>query len=88
MWTKKGQNEMKTEGSLDNKANIERVSVHTGLSVKNIGLTYINNKKKDKTGFWRALSLGAMCMEKDISMDELELALNNAEEYRELHGSS
>ena len=72
--------------NFDNKENIERVHVQTGLSVKNIGLTYIHNKKKDKSGMWKALSLGSLCLEKDISMQELEIALEDAEKYRELHG--
>jgi len=74
--------------SLDNEENIERVHVQTGLSKKNIGLTYIHNKKKDKSGMWKALSLGSLCMEKNISMPELEIALEEAKKYRELHGNS
>lgn len=76
------------EENLANRENIERVHVHTGLSHKNIGLTYINNKKKDKSGMFRALSLGSMCMEKNISTMELEIALEDAKKYRELHGTS
>jgi len=74
------------EINLDNKENIERIHVHTGLSHKNIKLTYIDNKKKDKSGMLRALSLGSMCMEKDITTQELEIALEDAKKYRELHG--
>ena len=74
--------------NFDNKDNIERVHVQTGLSKKNIGLTYIHNKKKDKSGMWKAVSLGSLCMEKNISIPELEIALEDARKYRELHGNS
>jgi len=73
----------------DNKDNIQRVHVQTELGIRNIDLTYINNGYgKDKSKMFRVLSLGSMCAEKDITVAELEIALEYAIAMREVHGSS
>lgn len=71
------------------KENIERVRNETGLGKRNIEITYINNKYgKDKSKMFKVLSLGSMCTEKDITVDELDVALKYVIELREVHGIS
>jgi len=73
----------------DNKENIERVHVQTGMGKRNIELTYIKNGYgKDKSKMLRVLSLGSMCTEKDITVAELEVALEYAIAMREVNAIS
>lgn len=80
---------MKNTDKYDDKANIERVHVQTGLSKKNIEMTYINNGYgKDKSKILKVLSLGAICAEKDITLAELIIVVECAIQLREVDGIS
>ena len=73
--------------SIDNEENIERVHVPVGVSKKNFGKTYLNNKNgKDKHKMTTALSFGAMCMEHHISKDELNEGIAFVLTKRNLNG--
>ena len=70
----------------NNKENIDRVHVQTGMGKRNIELTYIKNGYgKDKSKMLKVLSLGSMCAEKDITVEELDIALRYAIEMREMN---
>jgi hypothetical protein len=60
------------------------------MTKKNIQMTYLNNGYgKDKSKMLKVLSLGAMCVEKDIeSMEELEVAIENQINSRKHYGTS
>ena len=82
---------MKQESAdiFDNRENIERVHVQTGMTERNVKLTYISNgHNKDKSKMLRVLSLGSMCAEKDISVEELEVSLDYALAMREVNANS
>lgn len=79
----------KNQNIFDNKENIERVHVQTGMGKRNIELTYIKNGYgKDKSKMLKVLSLGSMCAEKDITVEELEVALAYAISMREVHADT
>lgn len=69
--------------------NKERVHVQTGMTKRNVELTYINNGHGvDKSKMLRVLSLGSMCTEQDVTSKELEVALKNVIAMREVNGNS
>lgn len=71
------------------KENIERVHVHVGMEKKNFQNTYLHNLNgKDKTKMTTAISLGALCMEYHISIDDLKEAIAFVVVKRNLNGYS
>ena len=86
---KKREKMTETMSIFSSKENIDRVHVQTGMGKRNIELTYIKNGYgKDKSKMLRVLSLGSMCAEKDITVEELDIALRYAIEMREVNGTS
>jgi len=66
------QNDTNNQAS---KLNINRISKNTGMSIQNVYLTYTHNKKKDKTKMLNVLSLGSVCAEQNLTLEDLEKAL-------------
>lgn len=66
-----------------NKAILERVCVHTGLTIKNLRRTYIDNQNgKDKTKILNTMILGSRCAEIEMTEEELELLVGLIEQIR------